>query len=194
MKDEFYNFWQAAFPNCPPVSYLLKQRFSESWFRTHSLPDSKRYAENALEMSEILRRQKILIEDIIETKDDCFVVFGCYNENPKIVYSEHFPRLIEFLDFDSEPVSRISFEFDSEPDETFQIAFGKRKIVFDDFREILEGVADWKIVHFFIVNPISKRIFAPYDGGVDLILENKETRNKFKHKYKSWLSNHPEGF
>lgn len=194
MRDEFYEFWQTYFPDCPPVAYLLKKRFSEIWFRTHSLPESKRYAENDLEMSEILRRQKILIEDIIGTKDECFVVCGCYNETPQVSYLESFPCLVDFLQFNLTPVPIKSFESDWEIGELFQIAYGKREIVFDDFREIFIGIADWKIAHFFIVNPISKRIFAPYDGGVDLILENEEKRNEFKEKYKDWLSNHPDGY
>lgn len=194
MKDEFYEFWQANFPKSPPVSYLFKKELENLWFRTHSLPESKRYAENLSEMSEILRRQKILIKDIIGRQDECFVVCGCYNENPQTVYSKKFPHLTKILSSNSTSILRSSFELDSEPDDFFQIAFGKRRIVFDDFRKILIGIADWKIAYFFIVNPISKRIFSPYDGGVDLILESEEKRNEFKKKYKDWLSTHPSGY
>jgi hypothetical protein len=36
-------------------------------------------------------------------------------------------------------------------------------------------------------------LFAPYDGGVDMILENSEQRDEFKAKYKDWLSSYPQG-
>ena len=39
-----------------------------------------------------------------------------------------------------------------------------------------------------IVNKFSKRIFAPYDGGFDLILEDKAAVQAYKRKYKDWMS------
>jgi hypothetical protein len=57
----------------------------------------------------------------------------------------------------------------------------------------LHCIADWKIVNFFVVNCPQRRIFAPYDSGVDMILENSEQRDEFKAKYKDWLSSHPQG-
>ena len=81
-------------------------------------------------MSEILRRQKILIEDLIGTESECFVVCGRYNERPQTAYKKRYPLLAEFLTFNSKSIPYNSFETDREPDELFQIAFGKRKILF----------------------------------------------------------------
>jgi hypothetical protein len=36
-------------------------------------------------------------------------------------------------------------------------------------------------------------IVAPYDGGVDCILKDVETRDYFKNKYKAWLSKREDG-
>lgn len=194
MKDEFQNFWEVNFQNCPPVSFLFKEKLEELWFRIHSLPESKRYAENDSEMTEILRRQKILLEDIIGTEDECFAVCGSYLPNLHTYYAESFPQLVNILSFNSKPVPLSEFDSDGKPDEFFYVGFGKRKIGFDDLREILIGIANDQVYFFFIVNPITKRIFAPYDGGVDLILENEEKRDEFKSKYKNWLSTHPSGY
>jgi len=38
-----------------------------------------------------------------------------------------------------------------------------------------------------------KIIAAPYDGGVDFILKNNQTRDNFKEKYKEWLSEREDG-
>jgi len=38
-----------------------------------------------------------------------------------------------------------------------------------------------------------KIIIAPYDGGVDLILKDIETRNIYKQKYSDWLSQREDG-
>jgi hypothetical protein len=190
MNDEFHNFWQTAFPNCPPISYLFKRELSNLWFRAHSLPESKRYAENESEMSEILRRQKVLIEDMIGTIDDCFLVCSFSN-----YYTKKFSSLSEFFNFDSQPIPRKVFEPDDDDyfDEPCYISFGKRKIVFDEIKEMFVLVANDEL-RFFIFNPNTKRIFAPYDGGVDLILETSAIRDKFKSKYKDWLSSHSDGY
>jgi hypothetical protein len=189
MNDEFHNFWQTAFPNCPPISYLFKRELSNLWFRAHSLPESKRYAENESEMSEILRRQKVLIEDIIGNDDECFVVcsFSDY-------YLKKFRLFGNFFSFDSRPIPRAEFEPDDEfSDKPCMISFGKQKITVDEIKEVLILAANDEF-RFFIVNLISKRIFAPYDGGVDLILETSAKRDKFKLKYKNWLSSHSDGY
>ncbi len=189
MNDEFHRFWRTTFPNCPPINYLFKYELSDLWFRTHSLSESKRYAENDAEMSEILRRQKILVEDIIGIADECYFVCSFSN-----YYTEKFSSFNEFFNFDSQPIPRKVFEPDDDDDfdEPCYILFGKRNIVVQELKEMLILVANDEF-RFFIVNPISKRIFAPYDGGVDLILETSAKRNKFKVKYKDWLSSHPDG-
>ncbi|MCU1290454.1 MAG: hypothetical protein JWN60_2683, partial [Acidobacteria bacterium] len=59
--------------------------------------------------------------------------------------------------------------------------------------DVLLCVANEQIYNFFVVSCEHGRIFAPYDGGVDVILENTEERDEFKAKYKDWLSLHPSG-
>lgn len=45
----------------------------------------------------------------------------------------------------------------------------------------------------FFVSFDKKIIVAPYDGGVDFILKNNQTRDNFKEKYKEWLSEREDG-
>lgn len=194
MNNEFQEFWEANFQNCPPVNFTFKEKLERFWFRIHSLPESKRYAENDAEMAEILRRQRILLDDVIGTDDECFVVCGSYVPNLRTYYAESFPQLVDMLRFNSKSVPLVDFDSDGKPGEFFNIDFGKQKIVFEALREILVGIANDQIYFFFILNPITKRIFSPYDGGVDLILESEEKRSEFKAKYKDWLSTHPNGY
>ena len=98
MNDEFQKYWRDNFSNCPPVSYLFKDRLNERWFRIHNLPQSKRYAENEKEMQKILRRQKILFNDVMREEENCFLVcLGYDNENPIKVYKNKFPALCKFF-------------------------------------------------------------------------------------------------
>ncbi len=38
-----------------------------------------------------------------------------------------------------------------------------------------------------------KWIYAPYDGGADIVLQSEIERDEIKKKYVAWLSQHPEG-
>ena len=51
---------------------------------------------------------------------------------------------------------------------------------------ILKAIADDEIRAMFIC-PSKNRILAPYDGGVDIIVETTEIRLKFENDYKNWL-------
>jgi hypothetical protein len=194
MNDEFQTYWRTNFPDCPPVSYLFKSKLNHLWFRIHTLPESKRYAENIEETQEILLRQKTIFSDIVGENEDCFLVCLGYNQNPTKIYKNQFPILAKLLTHESEPILLPEIEEDREKGEIFQLAFGKQRIKFDDLKEILIAVADWKIAHFFILNPNLKRIFDPYDGGVDMILETSAKRDEFKGKYKDRSSSHPKGY
>ena len=196
--EKIQNFWKQDFGDCPPVSYLFKYQLADRWFRIHSLPESKRYAEDESGTAELLKRQNTLLIDVIGNNSDCFLVSGSYADSPLEENLKHCSSLgnFEFQEF----VRLSKQEFDPEelePDEEpifLSLLFAPYKIKNEDLDKILLCVADEKIVNFFVVNFEKQRVFAPYDGGVDLILKNSEERDEFKSKYKDWLSSHPSGF
>lgn len=193
--NQFRHFWQQHFSECLPVSYLFRDCLAERWFRFHSLPESKRYAENETEVTELLRRQNTVLLDVIGTNDDCVLVSGNHSSSSPLVEQCPALSLFEFQDFVT--LSKQDFDpIDLEPDEEpvyLSLFCGTHKLTRGSLDEVLLCVADWKIVNFFVVSCERERIFAPYDGGVDVILKDAEERDEFKAKYKSWLSSHPEG-
>lgn len=196
--EKIHKLWKDNFGECPPVSYLFKHQLADRWFRIHSLPESKRYAENASEIAELLERQNALLLDIIGNNSECFLVSGNYAESPIEENLKHCSSLGNFKFQEFVRLSKQEFDPEElEPDEEpvfLSLFFAPYKIKNEDLNEILLCVADWKIINFFVVNFERQHIFAPYDGGVDVILKNSEERNEFKSKYKDWLSNHPSGF
>jgi len=43
----FQDFWQVNDGDMPPLAHILREKlFTDKWFRIHSLPSSKRYAES----------------------------------------------------------------------------------------------------------------------------------------------------
>lgn len=195
--NKFRRFWQQYFSDCPPVSYLFKYNLADRWFRFHSLPESKRYAEDETEVAELLARQNTVLLDVIGTDNECVLVSGNYADAPIAENLEHCPALAEFQFQDFVKLSKQDFnpdelELDEEP--LFLSLFcGTYKLKRNSLDEVLLCVANEQIVDFFVVSCELQRIFAPYDGGVDVILKDTKERDEFKAKYKDWLSQHPQG-
>ena len=193
--NQFRRFWQQHFSDCPPVSWLFKHRLADRWFRIHSLPESKRYAEDETEVAELLARQNTVLLDVIGTDEECVLVSGNYSDSPLAENLEHCPALADFEFQDFIKLSKQDFDpIDLEPDEEpiyLTLFCATHKLKRGSLDEVLLCVANEKIVNSFVVSCERQRIFAPYDGGVDVILKDMEERDKFKAKYKNWLSLHP---
>jgi hypothetical protein len=46
--------WRQHWPDCPPVGHKLREPYRDLWVRFHSLPESKRYAEDESEYAVVL--------------------------------------------------------------------------------------------------------------------------------------------
>jgi hypothetical protein len=192
--DNFRYFWQQHFLNCPPISYLFKHRLTDRWFRFHSLPESKRYAEDKADIIKLLDRQNTVLIDVIGT-GTCTLVLGNYSSSPFFEKQCPVTSKLEFQEF-----LKLSKQ-DFDPDESelgeepiyLNLFCATHNLKANSLDEILLCVAEWKIVNFFVINCDRERIFAPYDGGVDVILKNIKERDEFREKYKNWLSSHPQG-
>jgi len=80
-------YWEDSYPDCPPVGYLLRQRFAEFWYRIHTLPESKRYADSSPEMSEILRRHNILLTSLLGDGKRYVLITTGYSDSTEPVQS-----------------------------------------------------------------------------------------------------------
>ena len=45
-SEQFNTFWALNFADTIPIQHYFKHDYSDRWFRIHSLPESKRYADN----------------------------------------------------------------------------------------------------------------------------------------------------
>lgn len=80
--DDFYLFWSTAYPKSLPVSYLIRQHYAERWFRIHSLPESKRYAETDADWQILLHRHRTILADLVSDSTDLLLLSRyCYYDN-----------------------------------------------------------------------------------------------------------------
>lgn len=195
--NNFRHFWQLHFSDCPPVSHLFKHRLFDRWFRIHSLPESKRYAADEIEVAELLARQTTVLLDVIGTDAECVLVSGNYADLPLALDLKSCPEMgkFEFQKFVKLPKQEFDPEdLDADEELVYLSLFcGTHKLKPGSLDDVLLCVANWKIVNFFVVSCERQHIFAPYDGGVDIILKDTKERDEFKAKYKDWLSPYPSG-
>jgi len=189
MKSEkFDSWWTSKFPEAIPFGHELKDVYPNRWFRIHSLPGSKRYADTEEEYQIMLERQNALIKDIIGEGEEVVFVVTLYDDD---IASGNYAEISEFDEF--QQVGLILLQEEEYYEATSASIYAEETIWESNKRnQILKAIADDKI-RIMVVSSRKNRIVYPYDGGVDLILESEKVRDNYKMKYKKWLSSHPEG-
>lgn len=188
---EFIDYWNKEYPESFPINHELKWVYPDRWFRIHSLPKSKRYAESAGEYNIILDRQNQLINDMVGEESEIIILFGlCTNDTTNDNYKE----LTNFREF--QKVLTIDFHKER-PEENENEMYYDIYVKTENWKngkrdEILKAIADDEISAMF-VSPSKKCVIAPYDGGVDVIVDSTEKRDKLKDKYRDWLSYREDG-
>src|SRR5687767_11747123 len=73
---EFETFWSSTYSETIPISHYLRHDYADRWFRIHSLPESKRYAESEEEWQILLDRQNTIITDLLGGGEKFLLVIG----------------------------------------------------------------------------------------------------------------------
>jgi hypothetical protein len=175
-KDQFNKFWSENYPETLPINYFFKHGLKSRWLRIHSLPESKRYAENRAEQAVLLHRQNTLINDLI-------------GQNSVINVVVNFIGIDSFL-FQKFNLTNIGVFKDSDGETVFQTFIFETRWTTGSLNSMLTEIADDNLRAFIIGDAC---LIAPYDGGVDIILKDTATRDFYQSKYKLWLSARQDG-
>lgn len=188
---EFIKYWQTKYPEALPINHELKNDYPDRWLRVHSLPESKRYAENESEYQIILDRQNTLINDLLGNNAEIIILFGLYTAD---LSNDNYKELTDFGDFDMVQTISLHKERPNEYEDEiyFDIYIKSDQWIINSRNEILRAIADDEIRAMFIC-PSKDCIFAPYDGGMDIVVNSIEKRDELKLKYKDWLSKREDG-
>ena len=190
--DSFRALWRSFYGDCPPVGFLLQETFPERWFRIHSLPASKRYAETAVELATILSRHNTVATDVLGESAPCVVVTHPH-VNPLASRRPRSGRQLDALGL--EPLMTVLEENPRDPDEGWKIPLVAAHIRWHPqaLDDVLADVSEDIVGPLLIVATESGRVYAPYDGGADLFVGSKEERDELRARYADWLSPHPSG-
>lgn len=185
---DFLEYWRATYGGAPLPAYRLRDRFPERWLRLHSLPGSKRYAETPDEHREILRRQGTLFSDLIGEGAPCELVFSYYGAEAEL------PAEVRAALLGLSPTFLMTLAA-AESDLVEDVLLLHASFTWQpgSLDTILLAVADDVLESPVFVGIQAGRILAPYDGGIDLIVESKQRRAELLARYASWRSAHPAG-
>jgi len=189
LKEEFNHFWKSNFKETIPLNFTFRTTYSKRWLRIHSLPNSKRYAENEIELKTVLERQNSVISNSFSENEEIYIVKSeFYVSNIK---DDDFHEDLNFEEVDIVNLkSYFVGEYDS--DDKLSIQVFKTKWKRNYFNNLLVDIANDVYMIFFVSlnKPI---IFAPYDGGMDIVYQDENQRNNYTIKYKDYLSERNDG-
>ena len=196
----FHIFWDEHYPESVPLGHLLRQDYPGRWFRIHSLPNSKRYADNKKEWKTLLKRQNTLITDLLGTDAEFYLVTGRYYyvdmEIANLETEYHKFECFRKMDLRESEAINLFERYPKEYGEEDGVHYIPVATVTTwkpgTFDDLLEKIADDETRAIFvgIQRPV---IVAPYDGGVDCIVEDAVHVKYCKNAYKNWLSQHELG-
>ncbi len=185
--------WHEQFPNCEPIGYKLRDSFRERWVRFHSLPESKRYPEDASEYQMLSQRHSCILSELCGTERSVVLLTTGYSETPQPVRT--YPELDTFdpnaIPWRSVAMHRASEEF-TDPSywHLFASEWEWRAGLFDP---LIRLVADDAVANVMIVHPDCRWLLHPYDGGMDVIAESSAKRDQLRAAHRDWLSSLESG-
>ncbi len=189
-KEDFQKLWALNYVDMVPISYLFKHHYPSQWFRIHSLPESKRYADDENEWEILLSRQNEIITDLLGYETPILMVTGEYNlgdNKPNhLTDEEEILKPFSFVQLDNIKLNKIDSEQYDELD-IYRPAFAPTIWKPNYHNKLLKEIAN-DCIRVFFVSFDKNIIVAPYDGGVDFVLKDAFTKESYKQKYRKWLS------
>lgn len=184
--NEFQGWWSARFGLNLPLGWVLRNAFRERWVRFHKLPASKRYPETAQELAEILRRHAALTKELFSAGSDCWFVTVTFER----ATSDHL-TLPELPGLTLERVIQTSCP---DPVVADDVTIWAASVTWDRdrFEEARRAIVDDQLKALWVAEA-SAEVFAPYDGGVDLVLATASRRETLATRYRHWLPGTPSG-
>lgn len=183
----FGAYWKTHFPGQDPVCFKLRETLRERWIRFHALPDSKRYAETADEWSTLLERNNTLGNHVLGEGSKCWLVLCRPIDDLHNGEEDHLER----FDF----VRAFDMSFEEFPGSSFKTPVNVAETVWfsGQFNDLIRAISMDREGPVMLVSQDTHAIYGPYDGGVDLILPNKEAVPRFRCKYHEWLPQNSQG-
>lgn len=180
-RNEFSEVWSRSFGQTPPLGHVLRHDYFQIWTRFHALPESKRYAESDEEAGIILERANALAAECFEQQAIVWIVTGCISEfaleDNDLTARMNMSKVMVWIDEDEAPADQREWSFFAS-----RAAWGPSSFdrLFHDIAEDREQAV--------LFSEEAQTVFAPYDGGFDIISLQPGKIIELENTYSSWMS------
>ncbi len=199
VMHDFEAAWKTFYPESPPIGWVLKHNEHRRWLRFHSLPQSKRYASDAAEAQIILARQNTVAIEVLGKNAPCWLVAWLYCAEPKSRVIGSVLSAMPGDDGGRQPTTNLTAQYQPEwvclvPFDEAEYDIYAARCVWNSgaFDPILSAIADDEC-RLLWMSEATGAIFAPYDGGMDLILPDPSEIARLRSTYADWLSARSDG-
>jgi hypothetical protein len=171
-------WWLENYPASPPLGHWLRLYYQDTWLRIHSLPDAKRYADTELEYSELLHRHNAVADRVLGNGAPCFLYQAKYLGEDTDIESPAW--VLDLKEYDPESEERIWIDIAA-------VTWQSRR-----FDQLLLDVAN-EVTRLVFASTLTGNIYAPYDGGADLIFRRQTDHQVCRESFEKWLSARADG-
>ncbi len=180
MLHDIEMLWRRTFGEISPSSYGFWSRFPQASFRIHSFK-KKRLPESRKDEATILRVQNKILNWMFENESCSALIVG-----QKSVYGE-VDDLPKILTGSVSLVPLVNSELKRD-DEESEVYCGSM-ITWQEFKfdDLLLAIARWEADSVMFVRFDRPAIFAPYDGGVDIVVLDPDFRSRIREICREWI-------
>ncbi len=179
------SWWASQVSKFAPVGHVLRRHLHDRWTRFHSLPESKRYGENAPEYEEVLRRHLAVANELFVPGEPIYIFRSQIWERKlkgKLKYMLAGNQL-------REKMIRLPTGLDVQEDEDgyYCVRAFVTSWVPQCFSLLTRQIADWEEAGVTLVSPATRNTYCPYDGGMD-VFPGAGSPSTLEAKFRSWMS------
>jgi hypothetical protein len=182
--------WRLHFGDLPAVAHLMRRHLQGRWLRIHSLPDSKRYAEDESEFAELARRHNLVATEILGSSDVLLVAHarGDIDDFRSAYATFDWAQRSGLANAEPTMVQNVD-----DPAERLVLGYSRIPWTPGSWDDLLRDVANYVVPSVVIYNSLSGEVYAPYDGGADVFVRNADRVTELRTRWQDWMSTRPDG-
>ena len=186
MSGNFEEIWNNNFAGELPAGYVLRSAYASRWVRFHYWPNSKRYPENESEFQTLLKRVDTIARDCLALDQDLWMVASLY-DNSRRSDQKRWHKDVR-MPHKLTPAFKWSFDINDAEAGQYTAFAGRCRWSIEAFDQLIRQIADGTYAHLLWLDPYSGIVFAPYEGGIDIVLPSEYAAAALKTKYADWFS------
>lgn len=176
--------WLDRLPGSRPVGHELRTTLAPRWVRFHSLPGGRRLPADESDHREVVRRQRSLLAALADLTGVTAALLVTTSWSSGDVAER--PTYLEELTPRSWFWDSIVVEVDDRIPSCLHLWV--ESVELDDPRvgTVLRMAADEATTDLILADPGLRWLFAPYDGGVDVIAPSVADRDRLAARFARW--------